>query len=268
MVAPVPAFDHVLLHASLNGQTVRSGYPDQHLRVALEDPHISYWKLWVGCLSPDRETRLGHLLPVADTVDDHEFLGELDELTLALRALEAKLVKPMWAEIQHWLPRWQLDHLLALGTGSNKPRSRFAPALPPYSSYYRRWSEPTPSGILPSEMILENAQRGGFASLFEAQAALEGGARLVIDPVHGLIAAQKRALEAAKKANPAKFSHLNHDIGGGRVFKGLFLMGLLGGGIALSMHLTENAGQAIGLSLVLAGFVGILAVQMAKPARA
>jgi hypothetical protein len=267
-VAPTPGFDHVLLHIALDGYSILPGFPDQQLRLALDDNNVSYWSLWAGCLSPERESRLSHLMPAAETLEDHDLLQELNQLLPALRQLEQKLVKPGWAEILPWMPRWQLDHLLALGTGSNKPRSRFAPALPPYSNYYRRWSEPVPTGTLPSDLIAENARNGGFASLFEALAALEGGSRLVIDPVHGLVPAQKRALAAARKANPKKYGHLNYDSPSSPLMRTLFLAALLAGGVGAAVRLTENIGQAIGLSLVIAGFIGILAVQMAKPKHA
>jgi hypothetical protein len=267
-VAPTPGFDHVLLHIALDGYSIVPGFPGPQLRVALGDNNVSYWSLWAGCLSPERETRLSHLMPAAETLEDHELLQELNQLLPSLRQLEQKLVKPGWNEILPWMPRWQLDHLLALGIGSNKPRNRFSPSLPPYSTYYRRWSEPVPVGTLPSDLIAENARNGGFASLFEVLAALEGGARLVIDPVHGLIPAQKRALAAARKANPKKFGNLNYDTPSSPVMRMLFLAALLAGGVGAAVRLTENIGQAIGLSLVIAGFIGILAVQMAKPRHA
>jgi hypothetical protein len=267
-LGPLPAFDQLLLQIALNGRDVRTGYPDQELRLQLDDPHAGYWRLWAGALSPQRETRLSHLLPAADTFEDLELFPLAEELTAAFRAKEQSLLKPeLWNDLQPWLPPWQLEHLLAAGTGSNRPRLRFAPNLPPYSAYYRRWSEPSPRHVLPSDIIAENARRGAFASLFEVLAAFEGALRLITDPAHGLVAAQKRALAAAKKANPAKFGASHLDFGGaGPAAKAIILGLLLIGGIAAAVMLTGNAGQAIGLSLVVAGVVGMLAVQFAKTA--
>ncbi|HEX2859583.1 MAG TPA: hypothetical protein VHP58_05260 [Alphaproteobacteria bacterium] len=268
-LCPLPTYDQVLMHIALDGRGVSHGYPDQYLRHALDDPHMGYWRLWSGCLSPNRETRLSHLLPSIDTLEDLELHESLNQMLTTLQTYENKLIRrELWNDLLPWMARWQLDHLLAAGTGSNRPRMRFAPTLPPYITFYRRWSEPSPHSVLPSEMIAENAKRGAFASLFEVQAAFEGAIRLIDDPAHGLIAAQKRALAAAKQAHPGKYGNSGIDMKATPALKGLVLGGLLLGGIVAAVHLTENLGQAIGISLVIAGFVGMLGVQMIKPSTA
>src|SRR5262249_6494695 len=142
--------------------------------------------------------------------------SQAEELLALLHAKEQSLIRhELWRDLQPWMNHWQMEHLLAAGAGSSRPRLRFAPKLPPYSTYYRKWREPSPSAVLASEVIAGAARRGAFASLFEVQAAFEGAWRLLNDPAHGLVMAQRRALAAAKQADPARFGGASLEIGSG-----------------------------------------------------
>ncbi len=263
-IVPPPGFDHVLLHIALDGRTWRRGYPDDEMRQIVQDSTASYWRLWCTNMTAERERRQSHILPAQETLDDFDLLTEADQMLEVLREAETSSIKAdVWEDLQQWMPRWQLDHLLAAGSGSNQPRLRFAPTLPPYSSLYVMWSQPVPQHILSSDIIRENAMNGGFASLFEVQAAFEGAYRLLVDPVHGLIPSQRRALAAARRQNPAKFGGVNFDAQFSGSLVGLLIPVIVFGGVViLILNITANWGQAIGLIMALGGVTGILTVIM------
>lgn len=267
-VAPVPYFDQAMCQFSLDGQSWNEGNsPDPELRATIGLREISYWRLWALVMTPYKDMRQPYLMPAEETINDGDLLGSCDQLLTTLVATEKQLVKAhLWDDLKPWLVRWQLDHLLAASTGSNKPRMRFAPSLPPYTSLYRIWQEPPVSALLPSEIILESARRGGFASMFEIVAALEGANRMIHDPVHGLLASQKRALAAANRYNPKKFKSVAAEFGGS-AGSGLLMvampLGMLGL-LAAVVTFSANWGQALGLILALGGIAGVVALNLKK----
>lgn len=267
-VAPVPSFDQAMLQIALDGQSWNEGgSPDPELRATLGLREISYWRLWALVLTPFKDMRQPYLLPADETVHDGDMLASCDQLLSTLATAEKQLIKShLWDDLKPWLVRWQLDHLLAASTGSNKPRNRFAPSLPPYTGLYRIWQDPPIGGLLPSDIILECAKRGAFASLFEILAALDGAGKLINDPVHGLIASQKRALAAANRYNPKKFKTVAAEFGSNTGNSLLILVMPVGalGLIAAIVSFSANWGQAMGLILALAGIAGVVALNLKK----
>lgn len=267
-VAPVPYFDQAMLQISLDGQSWNEGLsPDPELRATIGLREVSYWRLWTLVLTPFKDMRQPYLLPAEEIIHDGDLLASCDQLLATLMAAEKSLIKAhLWDDLKPWMTRWQLDHLLAASTGSNKPRNRFAPSLPPYTSLYRIFQEPPVSGLLPSEIILENAKRGAFSSLFEVVAALEGAGRMINDPVHGIVATQKRALAAANRYNPKKFKTVAAEFGGASG-SGLLMMampvGILGL-VAAVVTFSANWGQALGLLLAVGGVAGVVALNLKK----
>jgi hypothetical protein len=267
-VAPVPAFDQALCNIALDGLSWHDGSsPDAELGAALNVHDLHYWRIWGLVITPYKDTGQPYLLPADETIRDGDMLASCDQMLATLADAEKALIKThLWDDLKPWMVRWQLEHLLAAGTGSNKPRNRFAPSLSPYTHFYRVWQEPVVTALLASELITENARRGAFASMFEVLAALEGAYRLLDDPVHGLVASQKRALAAANRYNPKKFKSVNSEFGGGKsasvmlLLLPLGLLGLLAGVVTFS----ANWGQAVGLLLALAGVGGVVAVNLKK----
>lgn len=260
-----PGFDHILLHVALSGASWHTGiYPDNELRAALDDPNLSYWRIWTQAISPTRETHHDHVLPVNDALDEAQLMADCDKLYEELQQAETEKIKAdMWDMLRPWMVRWNMDHLLAAGTGTTKPRVKFAPTMNPFNNYYRRWGDPMPTGILASEMIADAARRGSFGNLFEVLAAFEGAARLLDDPVHGLVPLQKRALNAAKQQEPERFGALRIDDSGPNMAVMLLPLGLLAG-MAASVALSKNWGQAIGLMLVISGVAGLASISLTR----
>lgn len=263
----IPNFDQVLCMIALSGQAhMENVFPDNELCTLLDDPSLSYWNTWALVLTPFKDVRQPYLMPAEETVRDASLLTSCDTLLAALQEAEKQRVKAnLWEDLKPWMTRWQLEHLLAAGTGSNKPRSRFTPNLIPYTHFYRRWQDPLPISPLASEVIAETARRGCFASLFEIIAAFEGAARLLDDPVHGLVPGQKRALEAAKRNNPSRFPAVSADFApqGSNFLLFLLPVGTLGA-VAAIIEMSANWSQAIGLMLALAGLAGVIALNIKK----
>ena len=266
--APRPTFDQMLLNISISGDNFKpGGYPEGEVMAALGEPGIHYWRLWTLSVTVAKELRQGYFLPAAEALEDNALMADCDGLLALLQQAEQALVKPaVWADIKPWMIRWQLEHLLAAGTGSNHPRERFAPSGGPLSLCYRQWAQPGAQGILASEILLHTARAGGFADMNEVLAAFEGAYRLLDDPAHGLVATQKRALKAAQDQNPKRFGSMYIDDGGmsGSQMMMVLLPLLLIGGIGLIVMGTRNMGQAVGLSLALAGFVGVAMIGMSR----
>lgn len=267
-VAPLPYFDQVMLQVALDGQSWNQGSsPDPELRATLGLREVSYWRLWAMVLTPFKDVKQPYLMPAEETIHDGDLLASCDQLLATLATAEKALIKAhLWEDLKPWMVRWQLDHLLAASTGSNKPRMRFAPSLPPYTSLYRLWQDPPATGLLPSEIILENAKRGAFSSLFEVLAALDGGNRLINDPIHGLVGGQKRALAAANRYNPKKFKTVAAEFGGVSG-NGLIMAAMPLGAIGLMaavVMFSANWGQAVGLLLALGGVAGVVALNLKK----
>lgn len=267
-VAPVPGFDQAMLQVSLDGHSWNEGNsPDPELRATVGLREISYWRLWGLVLTPFKDMRQPYLLPAEETTHDGDLLASCDELLATLVSAEKQLIKAhLWDDLKPWMVRWQLEHLLAASTGSNKPRGRFAPSLPPYTSLYRIWQEPQVAALLPSEIIAENARRGAFASMFEIIAAMEGAGKLINDPVHGLLASQKRALQAANQYNPKKFKSVAAEFGssaGSGLLMMLLPVGMLGL-LAAVITFSANWGQALGLILAMSGIAGVVALNLKK----
>lgn len=266
--APRPTFDQILLNIAFNAQYWRIGsYPDPEVCHVLGDPHFAYWKLWAQTLTPLRERRQPQTFPAADALLDAQALPLCDQLLELLRQEEAARIKAdVWDKVRPWMIQWSLDHLLAAGTGSNQPRSRFAPRNTTLSALYQRWAKSTRTSILYSDLIHAMAGNGGFGNVQEVMAAFEGAYRLIDDPAHGLAAVQKRALQAAKKQDPAQYGKLHiadERVGTGKLLLALLPLGLVGGIVGVAMS-TQNLGQAIGLTLALAGFVGIAMIGLSK----
>ena len=267
-VIAIPHFDQAALHFALDGQSWDENVtPDPELRATTGLRELTYWRLWGLVLTPFKDIRQPYLLPAEETASDLSLLASCEELLTTLASTEHNLIKAhLWDDLKPWLVRWQLEHLLAASTGSNKPRTRFAPSLPPYTSLYRVWQDPPVSSLLPSEIIAENARRGAFASFFEITAALEGANRLINDPVHGLVASQKRALAAANRYNPKKFKTVAQEFGSsgsGGLLLLLMPMAMLGL-IAAVITFSANWGQALGLILALGGVAGVVAINLKK----
>jgi hypothetical protein len=267
-IISIPAFDQAALHFSLDGHSWDENVsPDPELRATTDLRELSYWRLWCLVLTPFKDIRQPYLMPAEETASDLSLLASCEELLTTLATTERNLIKAhLWDDLKPWLVRWHMEHLLAASTGSNKPRGRFAPSLPPYTSLYRVWQDPPISSLLPSEIIAENARRGAFASFFEITAALEGANRLINDPVHGLVASQKRASAAANRYNPKKFKTVAQEFGGSGGSGLLMLLmpvGLLGL-MAAVITFSANWGQALGLMLALAGVAGVVALNLKK----
>lgn len=267
-VAPVPHFDQAMLQFAVDGQSWNEGgSPDPELRATLGLREVCYWRLWALVVTPFKDIKQPYLLPAEETLNDADMLASCDQLLATLTSTEKALIKAhLWEDLKPWMVRWQLDHLLAASTGSNKPRNRFAPSLPPYTSLYRIWQEPPVSALLPSDIILESARRGAFSSLFEILAAIEGSMKLIADPVHGLVASQKRALNAANRYNPKKFKTVSAEFGGSAGSGIIMLLMPLGvlGLVAAVVTFSANWGQALGLILALGGVAGVIALNVKK----
>jgi|GEM_PF-4449075 len=265
-VAPIPNLDHALCNVALDGQSwSKDVSPDPELHAALGMRDLTYWRLWCLVITPYKDIQLPYLLPADETILDGDLIAACDQMLETLQQAEKQQIRPhLWNDLKPWMTRWQMDHLLAAGTGSNKPRTRFAPSLSPYTHLYRLWQEPVMMGLLASDLIVENARRGGFASLFEIAGAFEGAHRLLESPVHGLVPAQKRALAAAHRYNPRKFKSVAQEFGGVSgngmmmVLMPLGLMGMVAGIVTFS----SSWGQALGLILALAGVAGILVLNI------
>lgn len=267
-VGPRPMFDHVLLHMALNGEHWAAGYPDNELRNVMNEPHASYWRLWALSLCPETIQSQGNQpLDAAPALQEKELLPACGQALDLLREAERERIKPdVWNEVKPWLIRWQMDHLLAAGTGNSQPRDALMPKQAHLRALYRRWTQPQAAGVLASEILYATAQAGAFGSMEEVVAAFQGAFRLLDDPMHGLVATQKRALQAARQQNPDKFRHLSmggEGIGGGQLLAGLLPLVFIGG-IATIFVMSKNIGQAIGLSLALAGFAGVALLGLAK----
>lgn len=261
---PPPTFDQVLLNVALSGQQWLRSTPTQALHQALEDRAVAYWRIWALSITPQRDRRQPHLLPFDEIHAELPIATEVEALLRELSEHEQSLLKPeLWEQLQPYMPRWTLDHLLAAGTGSNKPRSAFSPTLAPYAGLYNSWALPSAQGVLASHIIWATAQKGGFASWFEVLAAIEGATRLATDPIHGLKPTQKQALSQAKKQNPQQFAGYSIDTEGLGTTVQLALVGggmLLGTWAAWSM--SDNLGQSLGLMLAVLGLGGILLIRL------
>ncbi|NBX86111.1 MAG: hypothetical protein EBQ80_02570 [Proteobacteria bacterium] len=265
-VCPTPSFDQVLFYMALDGRAWRENvFPDQELRMLLQDSTLNYWYMWAMVVTPFKDVRLPYLLPADETVSDGPLLAHCDKLLNSLKVMEKERIKPtVWADIKPWLTNWQMDHLLAAGIGSNKPRQRFTPNLIPYNHFYRRWQLPMAINPLASELIAETARRGGFASFYEIIAAFEGALRLIDDPRFGLLANQREALERGRKHDPKKFGNMAiHDKGAGGMMMVLLPVGMMGLATMI-FHFSANFGQAAGLVLALLGVGGVLMMNMKK----
>ena len=260
-VAGHPTLPQVLSHINLAGdQWERHSFPTNEIQASIKDNDVEYWQIWCLFLTHHKDLRQPFLLPAEETAQDGDLLAAADQLLEQLRNLEQSMLVPQHETLKTWLPKWQLEHLLAVSTGSNKPRLRFAPGISPYANFYRHWQKPIIQHWLPSEVIAGTAARGAFASLFEMHAAFLGAARLLDDPENGLIPHQKRALALARRQNPSKFNKMREP-GGGSGLQGLSMLVLPLGGLgaaAAIVNLSANLGQAVGLLLALTGVIGVL----------
>jgi hypothetical protein len=266
-LVPAASFDTILCNIALDAQGWQDNtYPHREAQTLLEDNNLSYWRLWAQSLSSSKDQRKSHLFPTEEAYLDADLITEATPILEMLRELELRSVKTeLWEDLKPWLTRWQPEHLLAIATGSNQPRNRFAPSLAPFNTLYRKWQEPSIQSHLMGDVVAEVAKRGGFASWAEALATLEGAFRLLDDPVHGIVANQRRSLKLAKKHNPAKFANkfLNLEAPSGTTMAfSLMPLGLLGA-IFAAFTLSENLSQAVGISLALVGVCGVLFINMA-----
>lgn len=267
-IAPLPTFDQALCMVALDGQGYREDvFPDKELRHVLEDSSLAYWRLWCMVMTPYKDVRQPYLLPAEETVQDGPLLTMCDQFLNELHQAEQRRIKPqLWDDLQPWLNNWRVEHLLAAGVGTNKPRGHFMPNLVPYTHFYRKWQEPAPVATLPSVVIRQTAERGAFSGIFEILAAFEGAIRLLDDPAYGLVQGQKRALSEAKKQNPKKFAGFADDFGkvSGQGVMMVILPFAMLGGMAAIVQMSANWSQAAGLMLALAGVAGVVMVNLTK----
>lgn len=199
----LPSFEEVLLNTSLNGRNFNSfGVPQNKIT----DPDIAeqkYWRIWALAISPLPASHSYTILPAAEKEHDIPFMEDCVNLLKTLKEAEAEriIIDPMQLDLlAPHMTHWTIDHLLAAGLADNKPRAKFEPTVQPFATLYRHWSQPSPSHILTSVIIQENALNGGFSSIYEVVSAFEGAYRLLDDPNHGLKAQLKAAEKALQKA--------------------------------------------------------------------
>jgi hypothetical protein len=259
-----PSFDQILLNIALSGIQFLKTNPTHALQQQLEDRSVFYWRLWALTLATQNEKRQSHLIPFNEMQEDLKLAESVEKIMQQLRTYEQSFIHTeTWDDLKPFMTQWSLDHLLAAGTGSNKPRIDFAPTLTPYNTLYARWSNPAVKGIMASEIILGSAAKGAFASWFEVLAAIEGGARLVGDPYHGLKQGQKNALAHARQQDPEKFAHIH--LLDKNAINPLQMAGVavfMAGGSWASLVYTANWGQAIGMLLAVCGVSGMLFVYL------
>lgn len=268
---PIPTFDQILLNVSLNGrQYVNGAYPDDLLiNAGLVD--LSYWRIWAVGMAPDQGDRMALILPAHVASFETQIFPLLEETLTLLREEELERIEQnVWGMIQAYLPRWSVEHLLAAGTGSNQPRGMFAPTISPFSSLYRKWGSPIPSGALASEIIHENAQKGAFANPQEALAAFEGAFRMLDDPNHGLKAQQKKATKVLQKENPKLMDGLplpklalnDEALSGSKVVFNLLIPIAIIAFLGVSMTMSQSTGRTVILALVLITVLAFMAVRL------
>lgn len=264
----IPALETILLFIAIDGQNWREYiYPDHELQLMLNDSTLMTWRIWAQSLTPFKDVRKPYLIPHDELSIDVEAFKEVDSmLTLLKNAETERMHESVWDDLQPWLVRWQIDHLLATATGSNQPRTRYAPTLYPFIHFYRVWQEPQVTGVLASEVIGETAKRGGFSSWYEVIAAFSGALRLIDDPHHGLQAVQRRAFTMAQKKHPEKFIGRDIDFGrrkGSSIGMMLVPLGFIGALFAI-FNLAANTSQAIGLSLAFFGLAGVVLLNLSN----
>jgi hypothetical protein len=267
-VSGTPALETILLHIALDGQNwAQNIYPDHELQTLLDEHDIFAWRVWAQSVTPFKDMRKAYLIPSDELAIDAEAFKEIDGMLNLLKNAEAERVRDsIWNDLKPWLVRWHLDHFLATATGSNQPRTRYAPTLYPFNHFYRRWQDPQVIGLLASEVIGEVARRGGFANWYEVLAAFQGALRLLDDPHHGLLAVQRRAFYAAQKKNPSKFTGKEIDFGrakGSGMGMALLPLGFMGALFAI-FNMASNTSQAIGLSLALFGLAGVVLLNLSS----
>jgi len=266
---PTPEFDIILCNIALNAQRWSdSADPQREVQLWLDVQSFQYWRLWAQTLAGMKDPQRANPFPADEAALDLALLAEANTLVGMLHNLERQQIKAeLWEELKPWLTRWQPEHLLAMATGSNQPRQRFAPSVTPFNVLYRKWQEPYIKAYLTSEVIAEVAKRGGFANWPEALTALEGALRLLDDPCYGLLANQQRALALAKQQFPEKFSKKfiqfktpTSDM----LALGLLPLGAVGS-IFAAFTLSENLSQAVGITLVLLGLSGVIFLNRRQP---
>ncbi|MFZ2619641.1 MAG: hypothetical protein WAX89_02105 [Alphaproteobacteria bacterium] len=220
-VSAIPQFDEVLLHVSLDGRGYeKDAFPTNEFK-AKGYPKELYWRLWSVSITP--EERVTQILPVSETALESSFYRDSDILLTTFKEVENGLIKQeQWKEVEPLLLRLSMDHILAAGTRSPKPRNKFYPTVPPFSGFYREW-EVTDKTPRVSVLLAESAARGAFASIQEVMVSFEGAALLLEDPRYGLKAQQEYALEQLKRKGQGFITNMASSMSIGQMILYIFV---------------------------------------------
>lgn len=251
----LPSFEEVLLNTSLNGRNFNTFGVPQNKITDTDIAEQKYWRIWALAVSPLPASHSHTILPAAEKEHDIPFMADCVELLKTLKEAEADriTIDPMQLDLlAPHMTHWTMDHLLAAGIADNKPRAKFEPTVQPFATLYRHWSQPSPSHILTSALIQENALNGGFSSIYEVLSAFEGAYRLLDDPNHGLKAQIKQAEKALQKAGKGGLIQRTSEMGIGDILLSFLLPMAIISFLGFSLF---SASGVIQISLTLAGIL-------------
>lgn len=197
---PTPDLFMFLANTTLDGKHYT---PTENLDRLLREAELQlgdYWACWIHKINQYAQFYAPLTLPDALAVKEQ---GVLPKVLLALDELrreEKKLIDTdKWSLSSHYQPKYTYESLAEIGIGHAFTLMSFTPKVPTLKNHYQMWGAVMPSALLPSDIIEGRAKAGGFASIQEIAAALDGAHKILTDPEYGMAAQQKKAWQTYLK---------------------------------------------------------------------
>ena len=177
-LVPLPNWDHILLHASLDGrQSLQDVYPDRRLQ-KMDLTGLSFWRVWIQATTPSPRYITESTIPATMASQDNGFRPKLDTLLEKMQQTEqeisAEYTAEELAESARILDPYTFE--LIVNIGYNKPQARelLKHKEPLFQGYSRNWAKSIKPALYPSKILEQAATRGVFASPKELLVTLKG----------------------------------------------------------------------------------------------
>ena len=190
---PAPVLDMYLANTSLSGNAFTE---TENLDRALAEQELEigpFWNLWIEKINFASKSYSPKVLPHTMAIKEGEILQKVALALEDLKRAESRILNQDKWDLSHlYQPKYNYESLAELGLGHAYTSASFAPKNSVLAAHYKLWGGVLPTGILPSEIIIERAKEGGFANITEVIAALDGAERLLKEPEYGLAANQEK----------------------------------------------------------------------------
>lgn len=172
--APIPSFDEILLHTSLDGRRFLEDAPPTHQLKNKGLTETNYWHTWAISIACDAENRANRI-PTAQVLKESRILSQFTHVLEALRTEEAaQLDYRRLEKAKKYFAEYTLQQIKNFVEDTPTSTSmRHGPRAVYQKIYHRQWQHAGYQFPSLFEMVNTIATAGAFADVYEIYTALD-----------------------------------------------------------------------------------------------